>query len=126
MKAFTSNIGETELGEEIYDYEKFKREYEEQIAQYTNIDKILNYTNKEQLEEISKRKYQKLFNFKNCTEASKKIGIKAIDCLMYNYEHEKPAVKKFVQKVWLIIRIWFLIYVCLAIPCWFHKGNLHD
>ncbi|XP_053986082.1 uncharacterized protein LOC128880245 isoform X1 [Hylaeus volcanicus] len=120
-------VEETEPGEEVYDYEKFKKEYDEQIARYTTTDKISNYTNGNTSEETQRKKYpaetlQKLFDFKNCTEASKKFGIKAIDCLVDNYERQKPALKKSVQKVWLMIRVWFLIYICLAIPCWCQKG----
>ncbi|XP_043255487.1 uncharacterized protein LOC122399127 [Colletes gigas] len=118
---------ETESGEEIYDYEKFRKEYEEEISQHIIVDKISNYTNENKSKETEKSEYpkgtlQKLLDFKNCTKTSKKFGIKAIDCLIHNYESEDQTVKKSVQKAWLIIRIWFLIYVCLAIPCWCHKG----
>ncbi|XP_026670869.1 uncharacterized protein LOC108626720 [Ceratina calcarata] len=111
-----------EPGEEAYDYHKFKAEYEEQLEQS---NKTLNFTDKDKLEEQPKEALEKLVDFRNCTEAaSKKFGIKAIDCLMYNYEKqkEKPVVKKTVKKIWLTLKVWFLIYVCIAIPCWCQRG----
>ncbi|XP_076226308.1 uncharacterized protein LOC116427437 [Nomia melanderi] len=122
MKAITVYTEETEPGEEEYNYENFKKEYEEQLGKDLTDNKLLNYTYKEQSEEYPKDMLQKLLDFKNCTETSKQLGIKAIDCLIYNYEHKTPALKKPVQKMWLVIRVWFFIYVCLAIPCWCQKG----
>lgn len=111
----------TEPGEEAYDYDQFKKEYEEQIKKF---NETLNITEEEKLEEHTMKALQKLVDFKNCTEESKKFNITLMDCLMYNYEQQKdkPIVKKTLQKIWLIIKIWFLIYICLAIPLWCQKG----
>ncbi|XP_078034374.1 uncharacterized protein LOC144468633 [Augochlora pura] len=122
MKAITAHTNEMEPVEEEYDYENFKREYEEHMAKYVTESLLLNYTDEKQSEKYPEETLQKLLDFKNCTEKSKKLGIKAIDCLVYKYEHEPPEIKKSVQKIWLIIKIWFLIYICLAIPCWCQKG----
>ncbi|XP_076659561.1 uncharacterized protein LOC143362929 [Halictus rubicundus] len=122
MKAITPHTKEIEPNEEEYDYENFKREYEEQMGKYTTDSLLSNYTDEERSEKYPVETIQKLLDFKNCTETSKKLGIKAIDCLIYNYEHETPKIKKSVQKTWLIIKVWLLIYICLAIPCWCHKG----
>ncbi|XP_076392688.1 uncharacterized protein LOC143265291, partial [Megachile rotundata] len=119
----TENDLNIEPEEEVYDYGKFKKEYEEQIAEdITTNNKTFNDTEKKQ--EQPKEILKKLFSYENCTEVSKKLGIKAVDCLINNYEHEmdKPVVKKTLSKIWLIIKVWFLIYICLAIPCWCHKG----
>ncbi|XP_006621880.1 uncharacterized protein LOC102678180 [Apis dorsata] len=111
----------TEPGEEAYDYDQFKKEYEEQIKKF---NETLNITEEEKLEEHTMKALQKLVDFKNCTEESKKFNITLMDCLMYNYEQQKdkPIIKKTLQKIWLIIKIWFLIYICLAIPLWCQKG----
>ncbi|XP_076234003.1 uncharacterized protein LOC143178942 [Calliopsis andreniformis] len=123
-KVFTRQIEDTEPGEEAYDYEKLKKEYEEQIGEDIDANKIVNYTAEEKTEENPKEALQKLLDFKNCTEETAKFGIKAIDCLIHNYEHEKkkPVVKKTVHKAAMMIKVWFLIYVCLAIPCWCQYG----
>ncbi|XP_029052548.1 uncharacterized protein LOC114880574 isoform X1 [Osmia bicornis bicornis] len=114
----------TEPDEEIYDYEKFKKEYEEQIVEDINNKNNTFNDTKEKIDELAEETLKNLFNFTNCTETSKKLGIKAIDCFIHNYELEKdkPIVKKTVSKIWLIIKVWLLIYICLAIPCWCHKG----
>lgn len=127
-KAFTRHIEDTEPGEEVYDYEKFKKEYEEQIGQDISTNKTMNYTSEEVTEENPKEALQNLLDFKNCTEETKKFGIKAIDCLMHNYEREKdkPVVKKTLHKIVLIIKVWFLIYACFAIPCWCLYGKLQN
>ncbi|CAK9813462.1 hypothetical protein ANTQUA_LOCUS7635 [Anthophora quadrimaculata] len=123
-KRDTDYIGSTEPGEENYDYHKFKREYEEQIVKDISTNKTLNYTDTEKLKEDPNEVLQKLLDVKNCTDISRKSGIKTIDCLIHNYEQQKnePAVKKTLSKIWLIFKIWFLIYICLAVPCWCHKG----
>ncbi|CAL7949701.1 unnamed protein product [Xylocopa violacea] len=104
-----------ESGEEAYDYDKFKSEYEEQIE---TSNKTLNFTDKEEQETYEKEALKKLVDFKNCTKAT------GIECLIHNYEEQKdkPIAKKTLWKVWLIIKIWFLIYICLAILCWCQKG----
>ncbi|XP_076283835.1 uncharacterized protein LOC143210658 isoform X1 [Lasioglossum baleicum] len=124
IKAITQQTKEKEPIEEeyVYDYEDFKREYDERMGKYTTVSLLLNNTDEEHSEKSPEETIKNLLDFKNCTETSKKYGIKAVDCLIYNYEHEPPKIKKSVQKVWLIIKVWFLIYVCLAIPCWCQKG----
>lgn len=118
-----------EPGEEIYDYAKFRKEYEQQIEQdIISINKTLNDTAEEKPEEQPKEALKALLDFKNCTEESKTFGVKGIDCLIDNYEREKdnPVVKKTLQKTWLIVKVWSLIYVCLAVPCWCQYGKFLD
>lgn len=118
-------IDSTEVDENIYNYDQLKKEYEEQIREDINSNKTLNFTDDKKLEEQPKEILQKLVDFKNCTEAIRKFNIKPINCLVYNYEQQKhkPIVKKMSRKIWLTIKIWLLIYICLAIPCWCHKGK---
>ncbi|XP_076761350.1 uncharacterized protein LOC143429574 [Xylocopa sonorina] len=106
---------DVESGEEAYNYDKFKSEYEEQIE---TSNKTLNLTDKGKQETNEKEALKILVDFKNCT---KTFGIK---CLIHNYQEQKdkPIVKKTLSKVWLTIKVWFLIYMCLAILCWCQKG----
>ncbi|KAK9293969.1 hypothetical protein QLX08_011262 [Tetragonisca angustula] len=115
---------DTEPGEEAYDYNQFKKEYEEQIEKYIYSNKTINFTDEEKLKEQPKEVLQKLIDFKNCTNITGVFNIKPLNCLIHNYEQQKdkPVVKRLLQKIYLTIKVWFLIYVCVAIPCWCHKG----
>lgn len=117
----------TEPGEEAYDYDQFKKEYEGQIEKYINSNKTLNFTDQGKLEEHPKEILQKLVDFKNCTNLTGIFHIKPLNCLMYNYEQQKDkcVVKRTLRKIGLTIKVWFLIYVCVAVPCWCHRGKLH-
>lgn len=116
--------------EEPYDYEKFKMEYEQQLEYKARRGKVFNYTEKEELKESPKEVLGRIIDLKrpkNCTkEELSQIGIKAIKCLVYDYQRTKdvPAVRKMLYRTWLVIRVWLLIYICLAIPCWCHRGNM--
>lgn len=118
---------DTEPGEDAYDYNQFKKEYEEQIEKYIYSNKTVNFTDEEKLKEHPKEVLQKLIDFKNCTNITGEFNIKPLNCLIHNYEQQKdkPIVKRLLQKIYLIIKVWFLIYVCVAIPCWCHKGKLY-
>jgi len=110
--------------EEPYDYEKLKMEYEQQLAYNIKHHKVFNYTEKE--EDTPKKALNEIIKqAKNCTKKELK-KIKIIKCLIRDYRRTKDivAIKKILYKAWLIIKIWFLIYVCVAIPCWCQRGNL--
>jgi len=127
-QSLTSEKGYTlENMEEPYDYEKFKMEYEQQLEYNIKHGKVFNYTEKAELEDTPKKALKEIIKqSKNCTEEElRKFGIKSIKCIIRDYQRTKDivAVKKIVFKTWLVIRIWFLIYVCVAIPCWCQRGN---
>ncbi|KAL6444724.1 hypothetical protein ACFW04_002059 [Cataglyphis niger] len=117
-----STLAETESpDEELYDYEKFKKEYEQQLEYNIEHGKVLNYTEKEELEDIPKE----ALKGSNCTkEELSQIGIKALKCLLYDYQHVKDIthINKILARTWLVLKIWLLIYICLAIPCWCQRG----
>nr|XP_012226481.1 PREDICTED: uncharacterized protein LOC105674603 [Linepithema humile]XP_012226482.1 PREDICTED: uncharacterized protein LOC105674603 [Linepithema humile] len=114
--------------EEPYDYEKFKMEYEQQLDYDIRHGKALNYTEKEDLEDTPKKTLERIIDLKrpkNCTkEELSQIGIKAIECLIYDYRRTKDVatMKKVLSRTWLVLRVWLLIYFCLAIPCWCQRG----
>lgn len=115
--------------EESYDYERFKMEYEQQLEYDIKHKKILNYTEKEELKDTPKKALKRIIDLKrpkNCTkEELSQIGIKAIECLLYDYQRTKDitTAKIVLSRSWLVFRIWLLIYICLAIPCWCQRGD---
>lgn len=114
--------------EESYNYEKFKMEYEQQLNYDVKHGKALNYTEKD-LKDEPKKVLQRIIDLKrpkNCTkEELSQIGIKAIECLIYDYRRAKDlaTMKKILSRTWLVLRVWLLIYVCVAIPCWCQRGK---
>ncbi|KMQ83665.1 hypothetical protein RF55_19410 [Lasius niger] len=124
-----STLADTEsTDEELYDYEKFKMEYEQQLEYNIKHGKALNYTEKEE-QVIPQETLKKIMNlkiFKNCTkEKPSQIGIKALECLLYDYQLTKDIThaNKILSRTWLVLKVWLLIYICLAIPCWCQRGN---
>lgn len=118
-----STLAETESpDEESYNYQKFKMEYEQQLEYNIEHGKVLNYTEKEELEDIPKE----ALKGSNCTKKElSQIGIKALKCLLYDYQHVKDIthINRILSRTWLVLKIWLLIYICLAIPCWCQRGN---
>lgn len=115
--------------EESYDYKRFKMEYEEQLEYDIKQGKVLNYTEKEEPKNTLKEALKRIVDLKrpkNCTkEELNQIGIKAIECLLYDYQHTKDITnaKMILSRTWLVLRVWLLIYICLAISCWCQRGN---
>lgn len=117
--------------EEPYDYEKFKLEYEQQLEYGMKHGKTLNYTEKKESEDTLRGALKRVMDVepKNCSkEEISQIGIKAIECLTYDYQRARDiaTVEKLLTRTWLVLRVWLLIYICLAIPCWCQRGNLID
>lgn len=118
--------------EESYDYERFKMEYEQQLEYSIKKGKVLNYTEKEEPKNILKETLKRIIDLKrpkNCTkEELSQIGIKTIECLLYDYQRVKDitTAKIVLSRTWLVFRVWLLIYICLAIPCWCQKGDFHQ
>lgn len=115
--------------EESYDYERFKIEYEHQLESDIKEGKVLNYTEKEKPKKMLKETLKRIMDLKrpkNCTkEELSQIGIKAIECLLYEFQRTKDitTAKIALSKTWLVFRVWLLIYICLAIPCWCQRGD---
>lgn len=115
--------------EESYDYERFKIEYEHQLEYDIKEGKVLNYTKKEEPKNTLKEAVKRIMDLKqpkNCTkEELSQIGIKAIECLLYEYQRMKDitTAKMVLSRTWLVFRVWLLIYICLAIPCWCQRGD---
>lgn len=115
--------------EEPYDYEKFKLEYEQQLEYNIRYGKVFNYTEKKELQDSPKEVLKRIVDLKrpkNCTkEELSEIGIQAVECLIYDYQRARnvAAARKVLFRTWIVVRIWLLIYICLAIPCWCHRGN---
>lgn len=120
--------------EELYDYEKFKMEYEQQLEYGIKRGKVLNYTKKEEVEDTPREALKRIMDLKrpkNCTkEELSQIGVKAIECLIYDYRRTRDiaTIGKVLARTWLVLRVWLLICICLAIPCWCQRGNFikHD
>ncbi|KYM97998.1 hypothetical protein ALC62_11344, partial [Cyphomyrmex costatus] len=116
--------------EDSYDeYNRFKIEYEQQLKYNIKEGKVLNYSQKEESKDTPKEALKRLIDLKrskNCTkEELSQIGIKAIECLSYDFQRTKDIMttKMILSKIWLVLRVWLLIYICLAIPCWCQRGN---
>lgn len=115
--------------EELYDYERFKIEYEHQLEYDIKEGRVLNYTEKEEPKNTLKEALKRITGLKqpkNCTkEELSQIGIKAIECLLYEYQRTKDITiaKMVLSRTWLVFRVWLLIYICLAIPCWCQRGD---
>jgi len=111
-----------------YNSNNLKIEYEQQLEFDIKEGKVLNYSQKES-KDISKGALKTLIDLKrskNCTkEELSQIGIKAIECLLDDYQRTKDtmAAKMILSRTWLVLRIWLLIYIFLAIPCWCQRGN---
>ncbi|KYM76667.1 hypothetical protein ALC53_12905, partial [Atta colombica] len=111
-----------------YNSTNLKIEYEQQLEFDIKEGKVLNYSQKES-KDISKGALKTLIDLKrskNCTkEELSQIGIKAIECLLYDYQRTKDIMtaKMIFSRTWLVLRIWLLIYIFLAIPCWCQRGN---
>ncbi|KYN16588.1 hypothetical protein ALC57_11097 [Trachymyrmex cornetzi] len=110
------------------EYNRFKMEYEQQLEYDIKQGKVLNYSQKES-KDMPKGALKRLIDLKrskNCTkEELSKIGIKAIECLSYDYQRTKDIMtaKMILSRTWLVLRVWLLIYISLAIPCWCQRGN---
>lgn len=130
ISADTESSDDTKFDGESYDYEKLKMEYEQQLEYSIKSGKTLNYTEKEESEDTPKKALKRIMDLKrpkNCTkEELSRIGIKAIECLIYDYQRAKDmvTVRKVLSRTWLVFRVWLLIYICLAIVCWCQRGNL--
>lgn len=115
--------------EESYDYERFKMEYEQQLEYDIKEGKILNYTEKEEPKNTLRGALKGIMDLKlpkNCTkEELSQIGIKAIECLLNDYQRAKDitTARMVLSRTWLVFRVWLLIYICLAIPCWCQRGD---
>lgn len=124
----TSNIETSE----DYDYDKLKAEYYYQIQEIQRRNETFNYTDQGESEETVEDAVKKIIDFKmprNCTkEELSQIGVKAFECLIFDYQHakNKTDVKKVLDRTWMVIKIWVLIYFCIAIPCWCQKGINFD
>ncbi|XP_024936046.1 uncharacterized protein LOC112493693 isoform X2 [Cephus cinctus] len=114
--------------EESYKDEELELEYSQQIKDDMNSSKTYNYTDTGEPEETAGDALKKLVELKkpkNCTkEELTQFGIKALECLAFDYQHakNKTDVKKVLTRTWIVIRIWMFIYICIAIPCWCQKG----
>lgn len=115
--------------EESYDYDRFKMEYEQKLEYDIMEGKVLNYSEKEESKNMLKGALKRIVDLKrpkNCTkEELSQIGIKAIECLLQDYQHAKDmtTAKMVLSRTWLVFRVWLLIYICLAIPCWCQRGD---
>ncbi|EFN75933.1 hypothetical protein EAI_02599 [Harpegnathos saltator] len=125
-----STLADTENPEEEpYDYETLKLEYEQQLEYGMKHGKVLNYTEKKEPKDTPREALKRIMGMKqakNCTkEEISQIGIKAIECLAYDYQHARDMATagKILSRTWLVLRVWLLIYICLAIPCWCQRGN---
>ncbi|XP_011866535.1 PREDICTED: uncharacterized protein LOC105561294 [Vollenhovia emeryi] len=113
---------------ESYDYERIKMEYKQQLEDDVREGKVLNYTEKEGTKNTLRRALNRVMDLKrpkNCTkEELSQIGIKALECLLYDYQRTKDitAAKMVLSRTWLVLRVWLLIYICLAIVCWCQRG----
>ncbi|XP_011163500.1 uncharacterized protein LOC105198483 [Solenopsis invicta] len=127
-KGVTSPIDNESSYNESYDYERFKMEYEHQLEYDIKEGKVLNYTETEESNNTPKKVLKRIMNLKqpeNCTkEELSQIGIKAIECLLYDYQRMKDitTAKVVLSRTWLVLRIWIFIYICLAILCWCQRG----
>ena len=112
-----------------YNYDKLKAEYYNQIEEIQRRNETFNDIEQEEAEETVKDSVKKIVDFKmpkNCTkEELSQVGVKAIECLIYDYQHAKneTEVKKVFNRTLMVIRVWILIYICVAIPCWCQKGK---
>lgn len=119
---------ETQENEENYDYEIFKAEYYQNIENLKNKNQTYNFTDNGITEETPEDKIKKILDFKlpkNCTnEELTKFGITAIECLAYDYKNAKNKndVNKILSRSWSILKVWFCIYMCIAIPAFCQKG----
>ncbi|XP_057337910.1 uncharacterized protein LOC130675983 [Microplitis mediator] len=123
------SIGEEIEEEEDYDYESLKAEYDQQIIDSFYKNETFNFTDDGQPEDTPKEFVKDLVVIKkprNCTQAElTKFGLKSFECLMFDYQHaikNKTDIKLLLIRTWMVIRIWFFIYICIAIPCWCQKG----
>lgn len=63
---------------------------------------------------------------KNCTaEELSQIGFKAIYCLYSDYKNNRHNPRVLTLRLWRIARVWFYVYVVVAIPLWCTKGPLY-
>ncbi|XP_071649158.1 uncharacterized protein [Temnothorax longispinosus] len=98
--------------EESYDYERFKMEYEQQLEYDIKEGKVLNYTDNEKKEPLKNtlkgalKRIMDLKRPKNCTkEELSQIGIKAIECLLYDYQRAKDitTAKLILSRTWMVL-----------------------
>ncbi|KAF7379730.1 hypothetical protein HZH68_016678 [Vespula germanica] len=116
--------------EDDYDYDAFKMEYEQQFKKDKKLSDKLHYTHTEKQmteEQIIKKPIEKVTDTtESCTKKDMDyFGFKAIKCLIYNYQHVKDTTeaKRTLSKMWLMVKVWLCIYVCIAIPCWCQRGR---
>lgn len=113
---------------ESYDYYNLHAEYYEQLEEANNKNITFNYTAKHEFDDTPKgiiNKIVELKNPKNCTKQElTSFGLNALQCVMFDFTHAKKIGNfgKLMSRTWLALRIWILIYICIAIPCWCKRG----
>ena len=132
-KHFTKSITTAETTEETevtepMEYEKIMPEYGAEIEELKTDKFTYNFTDDE-IEKSLKKIVKKTLNFKKPTNCSEfkgwKYGVQAIECAIGDYKDAKnhTAAKVALGRSWKIIRVWLILYVCIAVPCWCQNGN---
>lgn len=122
-----ASLEETE--EEVYDYENFRAEYDQQMEDAKISNMTFNYTDSGEPEETAGDAIKKIVEFdmpKNCTkEELTQFGVKALECLAFDYKNARNQsdVRRILARTWSVVRVWICIYVCIAVPCWCQKGS---
>ncbi|XP_028170482.1 uncharacterized protein LOC114360111 isoform X2 [Ostrinia furnacalis] len=104
-----------------YDYEHLLDEYYEESLNESKENKSYRIFGKD-AESSFANNMRKFMNIKNKNCSQEDIGINAIKCLFVDYYNRKQPLNVFVGRLWTIIRVWFILYIVLAIPLWCMKG----
>ncbi|CAB3248954.1 unnamed protein product [Arctia plantaginis] len=120
LKLSTRSIKKRAVGKENdleYNYNDFLNEYYEQAendgVQDTTV--IPEYGIKNSLKRIFLPGYQNI-NY------NKSIGFIALKSLMNDYKTQRRPKIDIAYRLWRIVRIWFLVYLIVAIPLWCTRG----
>ncbi|XP_058792366.1 mucin-2-like [Phymastichus coffea] len=108
-------------------YEKIIPEYDLEIEDIKTENVTFDYTDNEIQKSLQKliKKAIDIRKPRNCSKFEGfNYGIKAFRCALDDFHsaRNRTQINKALGRVWKIVRIWFCVYTCIAIPCWCQYG----
>ncbi|KAG7298049.1 hypothetical protein JYU34_018819 [Plutella xylostella] len=113
--------------EEVYNYIQLLEDYYEDAVQEAAANGSYHPGSQDKSESNLMHVLKQLVNFdtdtRNCTEEEiKNIGIKALNCIYQESVNQTEDPTLLAERFGRIVKIWFFVYVAVAVPLWCTKG----
>ncbi|KAL7298276.1 hypothetical protein TKK_0008628 [Trichogramma kaykai] len=109
------------------EYERIMPEYSADIENIT-VDEITFKYSEEEIQSTMKKLLKKQLDIKkprNCSNFKGfKYGVTALECAFDDLVKSSDSIQKRTSaaRLWKILKIWLIIYVIIAVPCWCTRG----